>query len=86
MYVVLQDHHLYFYLEHKAAKETPGAKPLAVFSLLQATICPHQKDKKRTTFQVSSSLGEQFLLQAETSPLMIDWYSTIQTTIDETVS
>ena len=36
--------------------------------------------------QVSSHLGEQFLLQAETSNLMNEWYSTIQTAIDQAVS
>ena len=31
-------------------------------------------------------MGEQFLLQAETSNLMNEWYSTIQTAIDQAVS
>ena len=35
---------------------------------------------------MSSPFGEQFLLQAETSQLMNDWYSTIQTAINRAVS
>jgi len=67
-------------------KEQPGGKPLVVFPLLQASVSQYNKEKKRNVFQVSSSFGEQFLLQAETSPLMNDWYSTIQTAIDRAVS
>lgn len=36
--------------------------------------------------KVSSHLGEQFLLQAETSNLLNEWYSTIQSAIDLAVS
>ena len=55
---MLQDYQLLFYLDHKVAKEVPGAKPQATFPLLQATVCPYSKEKKaKHVFQVSQGVG-----------------------------
>lgn len=81
-YVTLQGYEIIFY--HDLKTKDSGSKPSSVFCLLQTTVTPYNKDKKRANvFQVSSHLGEQFLLQAETSNLLNEWYSTIQAAIDQ---
>ena len=53
LYVILQESQLFFYTDHKAAKEQPGVKPLSVFPLLQAVVSPYNKEKY--VFQVWNS-------------------------------
>jgi hypothetical protein len=81
VYTSLDNFQLKFYTDHKIATDA-GAKPLATFHLLQATVCTYTKEKKtKNAFVVSSPFGEQFLLQAEAAPQMNDWCSTIETAV-----
>ena len=60
LYVILQESQLFFYTDHKAAKEQPGAKPLSVFPLLQAVVSPYNKEKKKFVFQVWTSAPHSY--------------------------
>lgn len=51
-YVILESHELSFYTDHKV-RDSPGAKPLSIYCVLQSTISPYTKDKKKSIFQVS---------------------------------
>lgn len=49
--MVLENHELSFYTDHKV-RDNPNAKPLSIYCVLQSTISPYTKDKKKSVFQV----------------------------------
>lgn len=50
-YVMMQNYELHFYNDHKS-KDSPGTKPLVVFSLMHCTTSLYTKEKKKNVFQV----------------------------------
>lgn len=51
-YVVLESHELSFFTDHKV-RDNPSSKPLSIYCVLQSTISPYTKDKKKSVFQVN---------------------------------
>ena len=51
LFVILQNYELHFHNDHKT-KDSPGAKPLCVFSLMHSTTSLYTKEKKKNVFQV----------------------------------
>ena len=49
--MVLENHELSFYSDHKV-RDNPSSKPLSIYCVLQSTISPYTKDKKKSVFQV----------------------------------
>ena len=49
--MVLENHELSFYTDHKV-RDNPSSKPLSIYCVLQSTISPYTKDKKKSVFQV----------------------------------
>ena len=58
-YVILESHELSFFTDHKV-RDNPSAKPLSIYCVLQSTISPYTKDKKKSVFQVN-----KFILNGE---------------------
>ena len=50
--MVLENHELSFYTDHKV-RDNPSSKALSIYCVLQSTINPYTKDKKKSVFQVN---------------------------------
>ena len=51
--MILESHELSFYTDHKI-RDNPSAKPLSIYCVLQSTISPYTKDRKKNIIQVGS--------------------------------
>ncbi|CAH2305436.1 rho GTPase-activating 15 [Pelobates cultripes] len=83
-YVVLSDHQLEFYKEHKesASNSKSGIKSEWI-DLSGAKIeWAKEKSSRKNVFQITTLSGNEFLLQSDEDFAVLDWFRTIKNTID----
>lgn len=82
VYVILQNHRLEYYKDHKVARES-NAKPQSTFCLVHANVKVATSNLKRKfVLEVTAQFGEQFYLQADNQKMMDDWYIGIYRAIE----
>ena len=86
VYVMMQNHKLYFYRDHKTAREA-GVKPINIFNMVHATVrVATAYQRRKFVIEVTAQFGEQFYLQADTQKMMDDWYISLYRGIEKAVS